>query len=49
MAEALLNAGGKGRFKAFSAGSDPTGAVNGHALKALARVKVSTEGFRSKS
>ncbi len=49
MAEALLNHLGNGRFKAFSAGSKPTGTVNQHAIQALQEHKVSTEGLRSKS
>jgi protein-tyrosine-phosphatase len=49
MAEALLNTIGKSRFKAFSAGSHPTGTVNKHALEALSRANISTEGLRSKS
>jgi arsenate reductase len=49
MAEALLNQLGKGRFKAFSAGSQPSGTVNPRAIEALQHAGVSTEGLRSKS
>jgi arsenate reductase len=48
MAEALMNATGRGHFKAFSAGSHPTGKVNPLALKALAWPRLPTEGYRSK-
>lgn len=49
IAEGLLNALGQGRFRAYSAGSHPKGAVNEGALQALASANISTEGFRSKS
>lgn len=49
IAEALLNHVGQGRFKAFSAGSQPTGMVNPYAIQALQEHKVSVEGLRSKS
>jgi arsenate reductase len=49
MAEALLNHMGGGRFRAFSAGSHPAGAVNPYALRQLARMNISAEGVRSKS
>jgi len=49
MAETLLNAMGKGRFKAFSAGSDATGKVNPLALELIAKNRLSTEGLRSKN
>ena len=49
MAEALLNALGKGRFQAFSAGSHPTGAVNPLTVETLATAGLPTEGHRSKS
>ena len=49
LAEAQLAALGKGRFKAFSAGSHPAGTVNPFAVEFLAKAGFSTEGFRSKS
>ena len=49
MAEALLNHFGKGRFRAFSAGSHPRGAVHPLALDTLARNHLSIDGLRSKS
>jgi protein-tyrosine-phosphatase len=48
MAEALLNAMGKGRFKAHSAGSHPRGAVHPLALAMIAKNRLATEGLRSK-
>jgi arsenate reductase len=48
LAEGLLNALGKGRFRAYSAGSHPTGKVNPLALEQLAGAGIATEGFRSK-
>jgi arsenate reductase len=48
MAEAILNRIGGGKFRAFSAGSHPTGAVNPHALALLKRMHHPTEGLRSK-
>lgn len=51
LAEALFNHVPlcKGRFKAYSAGSFPTGRVNPFALELLAANGIETEGFRSKS
>jgi arsenate reductase (thioredoxin) len=49
LAEAYLNANGKGRFRAYSAGSHPGGRVNPFALELLAKNRISTEGLRSKS
>ncbi|MDQ0466153.1 protein-tyrosine-phosphatase [Caulobacter ginsengisoli] len=49
MAECILNRLGAGRFKAWSAGSMPTGKVNPHALALLQRLNYSTEGLKSKS
>lgn len=49
LAEALLNAMGQGRFRAFSAGSHPKGEVHPLALKTLADHHLSTAGLSSKS
>lgn len=49
LAEAILNRDGGGRFRAFSAGSHPAGAVNAFAIELLARNRMSTEGLRSKN
>lgn len=48
MAEAILNREGRGRFKAFSAGSHPAGAVNPHALQLLEKLNYKTDFARSK-
>jgi arsenate reductase (thioredoxin) len=49
MAEAILNREGKGRFRAYSAGSNPSGAVNPHALDLLKSGRFDVSAFRSKS
>ncbi|MDP1538382.1 MAG: arsenate reductase ArsC [Burkholderiales bacterium] len=49
LAEALLNAMGKGQFKAYSAGSYPAGAVNPLALELLNANRMETAGLRSKN
>jgi arsenate reductase len=49
LAETILNRRGKGRFKAFSAGSHPKGAVHPLALALLERKGFPTEGLRSKA
>lgn len=49
LAESLLNHWGKGRFRAFSAGSFPKGEVHPKALELLRRMNLPSEGFRSKS
>ncbi|HLJ18806.1 MAG TPA: arsenate reductase ArsC [Stellaceae bacterium] len=49
LAEALLNHWGKGRFRAYSAGSFPKGTVHPMALEQIAAVGLPTAGLRSKS
>jgi arsenate reductase (thioredoxin) len=49
MGEALLNAFGRGRFRAFSAGSHPTWRVHPLALEILAKMQLPMDGLRSKS
>jgi arsenate reductase len=49
LAEALLNHAGLARFKAYSAGSHPTGIVNPGALEALRSLGVPATGARSKN
>ena len=49
MAEALVNAMGQGRFRAFSAGSQPTGKVNPFAIEKLHSIQYPTDSLRSKS
>ena len=44
MAEAILNAVGKGKFRAFSAGSHPAGSVNPLALELLEKNRLATKG-----
>jgi arsenate reductase len=48
LAEALFNALGGGRVRAFSAGSKPAGKVNPHALELLEAQGLDTAGLRSK-
>jgi arsenate reductase len=49
LAESLINHWGKGRFRGFSAGSQPKGAVHPVALQLLEHVNLPTAGLRSKS
>jgi arsenate reductase len=49
LAEAYLNAAGKGRFAAHSAGSHPAGKVNPFALELLKKNRLPTAGLRSKN
>ena len=49
LAEATLNAMGRGRFKAWSAGSHPAGKVNPFALELLQKNRLPTEDLRSKN
>jgi len=49
LAEALIDHWGKGRFKGYSAGSFPKGAVHPLALDLLEGAHLDTRGLRSKS
>src|SRR3546814_3682674 len=49
MAEALLNSLGKGRFRAYSAGSHPGGTVNALAIEKVQVLGYPLESLRSKS
>ncbi len=49
LAEAILNKEGLGKFHAYSAGSQPRGAVNPYALRLLQRLGHETSALRSKS
>ncbi|MGY4299881.1 arsenate reductase [Bradyrhizobium sp. i1.4.4] len=49
LAESIMRKDGQGRFRAFSAGSQPKGRVNPFALKVLESLNYPTDGMRSKS
>jgi len=49
IAEAILNREGHGRFKAFSAGSQPKGKINPHTLDLLRKFNYDVSTLRSKS
>jgi protein-tyrosine-phosphatase len=49
LAESMMSAMGAPRFKAWSAGSHPTGSVNAFAVELLQKNRLPTEGLRSKS
>ena len=49
LAEALIDRWGNGRFKGYSAGSFPKGAVHPLALDLLEKAHLDTRGLRSKS
>ena len=49
MGEVLVNHLGKGRFRAYSAGSHPGGKVNPYAIEQIKKLGYPTEGLRSKS
>jgi arsenate reductase len=49
LAESLINHWGEGRFRGFSAGSHPRGAVHPLAIELLRQMNLPTEGLRSKS
>jgi protein-tyrosine-phosphatase len=49
MAEAILNRAGQGKFRAFSAGSQPKGQVHPYTLDLLRKLNYDVTGMRSKS
>jgi len=49
LAEAIMNARGAPRFKAYSAGSHPAGRVNPFAIELLQKNRLPVDGLRSKS
>jgi protein-tyrosine-phosphatase len=49
LAECILNREGQGRFRAFSAGSQPKGQVHPFAIDLLKKLNHPTAGLRSKS
>jgi arsenate reductase (thioredoxin) len=49
MAEAILNKLGAGKFRAYSAGSQPRGQVHPQAMRLLKGLDYDVSGFRSKS
>jgi arsenate reductase len=49
LAESIMNRAGLGRFRAYSAGSMPTGVVNPFALQILVNTKHPTSQLRSKA
>jgi arsenate reductase (thioredoxin) len=49
IAECVMNRLGAGKFKAYSAGSQPSGKVHPFALELLQRLGYDTHGLRSKS
>jgi protein-tyrosine-phosphatase len=49
IAECVMNRLGAGTFKAYSAGSQPSGKVHPFALELLQRLGYDTHGLRSKS
>jgi protein-tyrosine-phosphatase len=49
MAEAILNQAGQGKFRAFSAGSQPKGQIHPYTLDLLRKLHFDVSGMRSKS
>jgi protein-tyrosine-phosphatase len=49
IAECVMNRLGRGKFKAYSAGSQPSGRVHPYALELLGKLNYDTSGLRSKS
>jgi protein-tyrosine-phosphatase len=49
IAESIMNRVGAGRFKAYSAGSMPSGRINPHAINLLQHLNYKTDELRSKA
>ncbi len=49
IAELILRKEGRGRFRSFSAGSQPKGQINPYAIRVLERAEYPTADLRSKS
>jgi arsenate reductase (thioredoxin) len=49
LAESIMRKDGQGRFRSFSAGSQPKGQINPFALKVLEALNYPADGMRSKS
>ncbi len=49
IAESILNRSGRGKFRAFSAGSHPKGQIHPYAIDLLRNLKFDVSGLRSKS
>jgi len=49
IAESILRKEGRGRFRSFSAGSQPKGEINPYAIRVLERAEYPTEDLRSKN
>jgi protein-tyrosine-phosphatase/DNA-binding transcriptional ArsR family regulator len=49
MAEAIMNRAGRGKFRAFSAGSTPSGQVHPYAIELLEQLHFDTSSLRSKN
>ena len=49
MGECILNREGHGKFRAFSAGSQPKGAIHPYTIDLLKKLNYATDGLRSKS
>jgi len=49
IAEAIMNKTGAGKFRAYSAGSQPKGQINPHTIQLLQSLGYDISGYRSKS
>ena len=49
MSEVIMNSMGRGKYTAYSAGSQPTGIVNPYAIELLQKNRLPIDGLRSKN